>query len=58
MGNWDNLFYEIHDEVNTLGLRTQFNSLVNRLSFEDRYKHQPVRERWSVALQMIRNNEY
>jgi len=58
MGNWDNLYYEIHDEITLMGLQKEFSNLVNQLSCEEKYKHQPVRARWSAALQMIQNNEY
>lgn len=58
MGNWDNLYYEIHDEITLMGLQKEFSNLVNQLSCEDKYKHQPARARWSTALLMIQNNEY
>lgn len=58
MGNWDNLYYEIHDEITLMGLNQEFNNLVNRLSYEEKYKHQPTRARWNAAFQMIKNNEH
>ncbi len=32
--------------------------LVNKLAQKEEYKHQTVKQRWIVALQMIKNNEY
>ena len=58
MGNWDNLYYEIHEEITRLGVKKNFNQLVQQLSAADEYKHQSARDRWSLALKMIRNNEY
>ncbi|MBT8327451.1 MAG: hypothetical protein KJP21_06990 [Bacteroidia bacterium] len=58
MGNWDDFYYEIHEEVTSLGLHHQFNNLVNKLNDQEIYQHQSIRDKWSVALNMIKNNEY
>ena len=58
MGNWDNLYYEIHEEIALMGLQKEFSNLVNRLSYEDKFKHQTARARWNAAFIMIKNNEY
>jgi len=57
MGNWENTYYEIHDEVTSLGVREQFNTLVEQLSNSKKFKHQSVRRRWMEALKIIRENE-
>ena len=58
MGNCDNLYTEIYEDITSMGHHQKFNKLVNKLSNDDKYKHHPVRERWNVALQMIKNDEY
>lgn len=57
MGNWDNLYYEIHEEITQLGMKQRFRSLLLELSIQDKFKHQSARDRWCVALQIIRNDE-
>ena len=57
MGNWDNLYHEILEEVTQLRMKHKFKYLLQKLSIQDKFKHQSRRDRWCVALQMIRNNE-
>jgi hypothetical protein len=57
MGNWDNFYYEMHEELTQLGMKQRFNSLLQELSTQDKFKHQSVRDRWNTAFQMIRNDE-
>jgi hypothetical protein len=57
MGNWDNLYHEILKEVTQLEKKQKFNSLIQKLSIQDKFKYKSVRDRWYVALQMIRNDE-
>lgn len=57
MGNWDNLYHEILEEITQLGMKQKFKCLLQKLSIQDKFKHQSVRDRWCVALQIIRNNE-
>jgi hypothetical protein len=57
MGNWDNFYYEMHEELTQLGMKQRFISLLQELSTQDKFKHQSVRDRWNTAFQMIRNDE-
>ena len=57
MGNWDNFYYEMHEELTQLGMRQRFNSLLQELSTQDKFKYKSVRDRWNTAFQMIRNDE-
>ncbi len=57
MGNWDNLYHEILKEVTQLEKKQKFNFLIQKLSSQDKFKYKSVRDRWCVALQMIRNDE-
>jgi hypothetical protein len=57
MGNWDNFYYEMHEELTQLGMKQRFNSLLQELSTQDKFKYKSVRDRWNTALQMIRNDE-
>jgi hypothetical protein len=57
MGNWDNLYHEILKEVTQLEKKQKFNFLIQKLSIQDKFKYKSVRDRWCVALQMIRNDE-
>ncbi|MFT4599015.1 MAG: hypothetical protein ACJAR8_001237 [Bacteroidia bacterium] len=57
MGNWDNFYYEMHEELTQLGMKQRFNSLLQELSTQDKFKYKSVRDRWNTAFKMIRNDE-
>lgn len=58
MGNWENLYYEIHEEVTTRGVKKQFYQLVRQLAETDQFRNKGARAQWNEALSMIRKNEY
>ena len=58
MGNWDSFYYEVYNELQEKGMKQQFNELLNKLTHTPQYRHRSARDRWNVALQMLRNNEY
>ena len=44
MGSWEDLFYEVTDEVTKLGLKKEFDKKLQDLRNDDKYKHTEVRE--------------
>ena len=54
MGSWEDIFYEVSDEVTKLGLKKEFDKKLQDLRNDDKYKHTEVRDRWQIALKEIK----
>jgi len=54
MGTWEDIFYEVTAEVESLGLREEFDKKLKDLRNDDKYKYVEVRDRWQVALKEIK----
>ena len=54
MGTWEDIFYEVTAEVESLGLREEFDKKLKDLRSDDKYQYHEVRDRWQVALQQIK----
>ncbi|MGB0850534.1 MAG: hypothetical protein ACPGTP_04760 [Bacteroidia bacterium] len=57
MGNWDSVYYEIYEEVTQKGVKEKFDELLAKIATTEKFKHKPIRDRWSHAIQILRNNE-
>ncbi len=57
MGSWEDVFYEVTAEVESLGLKKEFNQKLKDLRNDDDYKYHEVRDRWQVALQQIKEEQ-
>lgn len=54
MGTYEDIFYEVIAEVESLGLRKEFDQKLKDLRNDDNYKYHEVRDRWQVALREIK----
>ena len=54
MGTYEDLYYEITEEVEKLGLRKEFDKKLKDLRNDDKYKYIEIRDRWQVALQQVK----
>tara|TARA_R100001509_G_scaffold137670_1_gene91680 strand:- start:335 stop:523 length:189 start_codon:yes stop_codon:yes gene_type:complete len=54
MGSWEDIFYEVTAEVQSLGLKKQFDQKLKELRDDDKYKYTEVRDRWQVALTLVK----
>jgi|TARA_B100001564_G_C20458679_1_gene586933 hypothetical protein len=54
MGSWEDVFYEVTAEVESLGLRKEFDQKLKDLRADEKYKYTEVRDRWQVALTLIK----
>lgn len=54
MGSWEDVFYEVTAEVEELGLRKEFDQKLRELRNDDNYKYTEVRDRWQIALSIIK----
>jgi hypothetical protein len=56
MGQYEDLFYEIYDEVNNNNLNVEFNKQLSKMEFQDKHKHKSVKEKWEYALNRIKED--
>ena len=54
MGSWEDLYYEISTEVEELGLKKEFDIKLKDLRNDDNYKYSEVRDRWQIALNLVK----
>ena len=57
MGSWEDVYYEITAEVESLGLKKEFDQKLKDLRSDDKYQYHEVRDRWQVALQQIKEEQ-
>ena len=56
MGQYEDLFYEIYDEVNNNNLNVEFNKQLSKMEFQDKHKYKSVKEKWEYALYRIKED--
>ena len=53
MGNYEDFFYEVKDELNEKGLNKEFQEQLQKMHYQDKHKHKTVRETWAYALARV-----
>jgi len=53
MGHYEDLFYEITESVNRMGMKQEFNAQLEKMRSQDKHKYKEVRDRWSYAYKKI-----
>lgn len=56
MGQYEDLFYEIYEEVRNNNLSDEFNIQLSKMEFQDKHRHKSVKEKWEYALNRIKDN--
>jgi len=54
MGTYEDVYYEITMEVESLGLKKEFEKKLKQLRNNDKYKYSEIRDRWQIALREIK----
>ena len=54
MGTYEDVYYEITMEVESLGLKKEFEKKLKQLRNNDKYKYSEIRDRWQIALKEIK----
>jgi hypothetical protein len=49
MGHYEDVFYEIYDDIEIKGLKSQFNAQLEKMSLQEKHKSKSVREMWKYA---------
>ncbi len=56
MGQYDDLFYEIYDEVNSSNLSEEFNIQISKMKFQDKHRYKSIKEKCEYALNKIKED--
>jgi hypothetical protein len=46
---YEDLYYEIHEQMEKLGLRKKFDKELEKLRNDPKWKYKEVRDRWETA---------
>jgi len=49
MGHYEDAFYEIYTDIHEKGLKTQFDTQLQKMLYQDKHKYKTVKERWEYA---------
>lgn len=49
MGHYEDAFWEIYEDVEIKGLKTQFNNQLIKMKTQDKHRHKSTKEMWEYA---------
>ena len=49
MGNWEDFWWETHNEVQELGLKKEFDTQLKKMETQDKHRYKDTRARWEYA---------
>tara|TARA_R110001599_G_scaffold109039_2_gene272362 strand:+ start:1296 stop:1502 length:207 start_codon:yes stop_codon:yes gene_type:complete len=49
MGHYEDLWWEITDDINNKGLKKEFDAQLAKMSNQDKHKYMDSREKWKYA---------
>ena len=49
MGHYEDLFYLILDDVNSKGLKKEFDAQLEKMNGQSKHQYKDTRDRWSYA---------
>ena len=49
MGHYEDAFYEIYEDVNQKGLKTQFDAQVQKMRNQEKHRNKSAKEMWEYA---------
>ena len=53
MGHYEDLFYMILDDVNSKGLKKEFDAQLEKMNGQEKHKYRDTRDRWSYAHEKV-----
>tara|TARA_B100000424_G_scaffold162593_2_gene124574 strand:+ start:2165 stop:2362 length:198 start_codon:yes stop_codon:yes gene_type:complete len=53
MGHYEDLFYEITESLNNLGLRQQFDDQLEKMRYQDKHRYKETRDKWDYAYNKV-----
>ena len=49
MGHYEDLYYQILDDVNSKGLKKEFDAQLEKMNGQSKHQYKDTRDRWSYA---------
>ena len=49
MGHYEDLWYEIAEDINTKGLKKEFEAQLEKMNHQPKHQYKESRDRWSYA---------
>ena len=49
MGYTEDILYEIYEDIDKKGLKSQFNTQIEKMLFQHKHKHKTPKEMWEYA---------
>ena len=49
MGHYEDLFYDITESINNLGLKKEFDAQLEKMDGQAKHRYKDTRDRWSYA---------
>ena len=53
MGHYEDLFYIILDDVNSKGIKKEFDAQLEKMNSQDKHRYRDTRDRWSYAHEKV-----
>jgi len=53
MGHYEDLYYNITESINELGLKKEFDAQLNKMSNQDKHRYKDTRDRWEYAYNKV-----
>jgi|TARA_E500000331_G_C17054611_1_gene625525 hypothetical protein len=57
MGHYEDLWYDITESINRLGLKKEFDAQLEKMSHQDKHKYKDTRDRWTYAHNKVTNKK-
>jgi len=49
MGHYEDLYYQILDDVNSKGLKKEFDAQLEKMNGQEKHRYKDTRDKWSYA---------
>ena len=56
MGHYEDIFYEVTESINKLGLKKEFDAQLEKMRSQDKHRYKEVRDRWEYAYRKVIKN--
>ena len=56
MGHYEDFWYEVHENLDKLGLRAEFDKQLHKMNSQTKHQYKDSRSRWSYAYDKVVKN--
>jgi len=57
MGTYEDIYYEITESIDKLGLRKEFDDQLEKMRSQEKHRYKETRDRWDYAYNKVIRNE-